>query len=244
MQSWLERRKFAFPLLVIAVWTAFGLFFGTQNYVRDVYSGRAASLPGYLVGWLLCGYSWGLLTPVLLRFLRRFSFAHLGLSRFLLVHVPAAIAFASVQLAIYTLIVGALSLFGSESRSLVDFYEWLFVKEFQSSLLVYAAVTAAVSVYDWFVVGSENEPQLPLPETHAATEERASSYLRRIPVKDNGRLVIVDSAAVDWIESYGNYIFLHTPNGRPPAPRDDVRNGVKARPERFCSHSPLGYRQD
>ena len=157
MQAWLERTKFTFPLLLIAVWTAFGLFFGTQNYVRDVYSGRVASFPGYLVGWLLCGYSWGILTPVVLRFLRRFSFSSLGLSRFLLVHLPAALVFASLQLAIYKLIVGMVSLFGSENRPIIEFYEWLFVKEFQSSLLVYAAIAATVSVYDWFVARPHRE---------------------------------------------------------------------------------------
>ena len=77
----LERNRFAFPLLVLAVWTAFGLFFGTQNYVRDIYAGNKASLPGYLVGWLLCGYSWGILTWPVLRFLRRFSLSALFAAR-------------------------------------------------------------------------------------------------------------------------------------------------------------------
>ena len=35
-------------------------------------------------------------------------------------------------------------------------------------------------------------------------------YVQRIPVKDNGRIILVDLDDVDWIESYGNYIFLHT----------------------------------
>ncbi len=214
MQAWLERTKFTFPLLLIAVWTAFGLFFGTQNYVRDVYSGRVASFPGYLVGWLLCGYSWGILTPVVLRFLRRFSFSSLGLSRFLLVHLPAALVFASLQLAIYTLIVGMVSLFGSENRPIIEFYEWLFVKEFQSSLLVYAAIAATVSVYDWFVARPHRDIQNVAAEISIPTTESPIAYLSRIPVKDNGRLIIVDAAAVDWIESYGNYIFLHTPDER------------------------------
>jgi hypothetical protein len=209
----LERNKLAFPLLVIGVWTAFGLFFGAQNYFRDAYAGKAARLPGYMVGWLLCGYSWGVLTPLVLRCLRRFSISHFGLSRFLLIQLPAAAVFASLQLMIYTLIVGVLSLFSSESHSLVEFYEWLFVKEFQSSFLVYAAIAATVSVYDRFVLRSQSVVQGPEPDT-AKSVKPLVTYLRRVPVKDNGRLVLVDADAIDWIESYGNYIFLHTPNER------------------------------
>ena len=33
-------------LLLIAVWTAFGLFFGTQGYIRETYFGRNARLTG------------------------------------------------------------------------------------------------------------------------------------------------------------------------------------------------------
>src|SRR4051812_11030291 len=117
MQDKLERSRFAFPLLVVGVWTAFGLFFGTQNYVRDIYFGNKASLPGYIVGWLICGYSWGVLTLPVLRFVRRFPLAVLGWSRFFLIHLPAAAVFAAVQLGLYTLIATVLALLsGTESR--------------------------------------------------------------------------------------------------------------------------------
>jgi hypothetical protein len=39
-----ERHKL---LWLIALWSAFGLFFGIQNYVRDIYFGQRASLLGY-----------------------------------------------------------------------------------------------------------------------------------------------------------------------------------------------------
>ena len=58
--------------LVLLVWTAFGVFFGTQSYLRDAYSGKTPSLPGYIVSWTICGYTWGLLTYPVLAFVRRF----------------------------------------------------------------------------------------------------------------------------------------------------------------------------
>src|SRR5215831_14520671 len=93
-----ERGKFKYLLILVGVWTAFGLFFGTQNYIRDTYAGRSASLPGYIIGWIFCGYSWGFLTAPVLLFIRRYSLTRLGWARFLAVHLPAAVFFSLVQL--------------------------------------------------------------------------------------------------------------------------------------------------
>src|SRR2546423_13018362 len=94
----IAKNKLLFPVFLVAAWTAFGLFFGTQNYVRDVYVGKGASLPGYIAGWLLCGYSWAVLTSPVLRLVRAFSLQRLGWSKFFLFHIPAAAVFFSVQL--------------------------------------------------------------------------------------------------------------------------------------------------
>jgi hypothetical protein len=51
----MARSKYSFPILLISAWTIFGIFFGTQNYVRDIYAGKGAALSGYLISWLLCG---------------------------------------------------------------------------------------------------------------------------------------------------------------------------------------------
>jgi DNA-binding LytR/AlgR family response regulator len=190
------------------------LFFGTQNYVRDIYSGNRASLPGYLVGWLLCGYSWGILTVPALRFMRRFSLSALDWSHFLLVHLPAGVLFAAVQLGIYTLIASVLALIsGSEGRSLAEFYSRLFVQEFQSSYLVYLAIIATVTAYDRVFRYQEPQTEPKLAEAPNGNGD-GKGYLKRIPVKDNGRIVLVDISDIDWIESYGNYLFLHTGDKR------------------------------
>src|SRR5437867_4107098 len=116
----LDRQKL---IILLAVWTAFGLFLGTQDYVRDVYFGRSASLPGYIVGWTFCGYSWAILTFPVLFFARRFSLERLKWPRFFLVHIPVAFLFSMAQLGIYLLIAGVL--FNRRDRGLWDFYKFL-----------------------------------------------------------------------------------------------------------------------
>jgi hypothetical protein len=227
------RNRSAFPLLVIGVWTAFGLFFGTQDYVRDVYFGNKASLPGYLIGWLLCGYSWGILTVPILRFLRRFALPSLGWSRFFLIHLPAAAVFACVQLGLYTLIASTIALLsGAEGRPLTEFYARLFVKEFQASFLVYLAVISAVTAYDRIFNIGEAEAVSHTPEA-VQPNGNGNGFLKRIPVKENGRIVLVPVHEIDRIESYGNYLFLHTAGKRHIVRETMAAMEKKLDPEQF-----------
>ncbi len=219
-QTRIEKNRLLFPVIVLSAWTAFGLFFGTQNYVRDVYVGKGASLSGYIVGWLLCGYSWAILTVPVLRFVRRFSLGRLGWSKFLLGHISAAALFSLVQLGIYVVIAG--TLFGKSERGYWEFYKFIVVKEFQSSFLVYFVIVSVATAYDrlFRVTPSEQRAEL-VERTNPGSQlavltpnGRETSFLRRIPVKENGRIALVDTDNIDWIESYGNYVFLHTPERR------------------------------
>ncbi|HTH51475.1 MAG TPA: hypothetical protein VL501_06060, partial [Pyrinomonadaceae bacterium] len=143
-----DRNRYTFPILLMVVWTAFGLFFGTQNYIRDVYTGEHPSLTGYLLGWLICGYSWAGLTPLLLRFLRHFSLERLGMSKFLLVHLSSGAVIASGQLAAYVAIASLIALLsGTPARSFVEWYPRLWMLEFRSSYLVYLVIAASVAAY-------------------------------------------------------------------------------------------------
>src|SRR5678815_3771583 len=106
---------------MMAAWTAFGLFFGTQQYLRDVFVGKPANLPGYLVSWVLCGYSWAVLTVPVIRIARRFSLQRVGGLTFFLIHVPLAAIFSFAQIGIYVLI--AKLLFMPASRPVWDSYQ-------------------------------------------------------------------------------------------------------------------------
>ena len=214
----IDRRKM---LLLAAVWTGFGLFFGTQNYVRDVYFGRHANLPGYIIGWIFCGYSWGFLTFPVLWFARRFSLKTLEWPWFLLIHIPAAFAFSLVQLGIYLTIASLLE--PSRDRSILEFYEFLLANELQSSVLVYFAIVSVITMYDrFFEIKATSESKPYQGETSAvssngraaATNGHLHGFLHRIPVKENGKIVLVDADDVMWIESCGNYLILHTADGK------------------------------
>jgi LytTr DNA-binding domain len=199
-------------ILLFAVWTAYGLFFGTQEYIRDVYFGRAASLSGHLTAWMICGYSWAVLTFPVLAFARRFGLERLKWPRFLFVHIVAAVIFAAIQLAVF-LVISTL-LFPRADRGLWDFYKFLLANELQTSVLVYLAIIAIITVYDRFFHDELRErPAVGVTLGESATlpfQNGTNGFLRRIPVKENGKIVLVDTEDVNWIESYGNYLFLHT----------------------------------
>jgi len=187
---------------MMAAWTAFGLFFGTQQYLRDVFVGKPASLPGYLLSWILCGYSWGILTVPVIWIARRISWP-----RSVLLHLPLAAAFSFLQIGIYVLI--AKMLFLPSDGNLWSFYQAIAVNEFQSSFLVYFVIVSAVAAYDkWLGVV---EPEIASPAEPAGN---GNGFTRRFPVKENGRIVLVDTGSINWVESYGNYVFLHTDERR------------------------------
>ena len=212
-----ERSKIKYLVAIVAIWTAFGLFFGTQNYIRDAYAGRPASLPGYIVGWIFCGYSWGILTIPILRFVGRFSLARLGWTKFVSIQLPAAALFSLTQLAIYLFIAGVI--FREARLGLWEFYKFLLANEVQSSILVYVSIVVAITVYDRFFRLRSHA----IAPTVEAIEQNGhqhngngnkNGFLRRLSVKENGRIVLLDVDQLDWVESYGNYMFLHTPEGK------------------------------
>lgn len=209
--------------MLIAAWTAFGIFFGTQGYIREVYGGRPASLPGYITSWLLCGYTWAILTLPILRFSRRFSLARLGWTTFVPLHLAASVLFGVVALGIYVVLFSAL--FGLRDRTLWQFYQSLAVTEFQSEMLVYLAVVGVATAWSrLFAEPSQvNGPAELIQEApHTALTStnfdngsgHTNGYLKRLPIKDNGRISLVDVDKIEWIESYGNYLKVHTADGR------------------------------
>jgi hypothetical protein len=213
-----DRNRLTFPIAVVAVWTAFALFFGTQNYLRDMYLGRLGSLSDYIAEWLLCGYSWGLLTLPMLWFLRLFSLDRLGWPRFFLVHIPASAVFSSLALAIY---VALASLLPGRTGSIWALYEFVFINEFQSEILVYLSVIATATIY-WRLYGPEEALNTTTPQDRAVASigtdhdcnGNPPKYLERLLIKDNGRIALVEIDAIHLVQSYGNYLKIHTASKR------------------------------
>ncbi len=242
----LENNKIAFAAAVLACWTAYGLFFGTQSYLRATSAGRPASFPGYLITWLICGYCWALLTVPVLRFIRRFSLDRLGWSPFLLTHIFSAPVVGSVALAVYVIL--ATCILPGRGRTMVEFYQAIYLDEIQSEILVYLLIVGVATVYQKVTgrvtTDRASEPTPHVNEKMAVVESAASEngnssgyvagpvssyfgnghasngrsngngYLRRISIKDNGRITLVDVDDIRWISSYGNYLKVHTSAAR------------------------------
>ncbi|HVF46469.1 MAG TPA: hypothetical protein VNA17_02775, partial [Pyrinomonadaceae bacterium] len=134
--------------LALVGWTMYGLFFASQNYIRQVSSNRPANWSNDLVVWMTCGSSWALLTPVILFFARHFPPNRRNWLRTLAIHLPAAVLFSLVQLAVYTGL--RLVLHG---KSLT--YSNLVADELHSGVLVYFAILG-VSYVVTYLFSSES----------------------------------------------------------------------------------------
>lgn len=228
-----EKHQLLYLLTLASVWTAFGVFFGTQSYIRSTFAGRPASLSGHIISWILCGYSWGLLTIPIVRFVNRFSLKRLGSTRFILVQLAAAFLFALTQLGIY-LVLSTL-LIRTSSQGLWNYYTSLVVNELQSGILVYFSIVAAATIYDRFFRSAPIEKNAPPAEPVDTAPANGSNgaFARRLSVKDNGRIVLVETDRIHWIESYGNYVFLHTPQRKFIYRETMAAMEKKLDPERF-----------
>src|SRR5262249_61100452 len=61
--------------LYVGIWTAFALFFFSEDWTHRWFSSGAAPVLPLLSSWAVQGYTWALLAPVVLWLGRRFPFA-------------------------------------------------------------------------------------------------------------------------------------------------------------------------
>ncbi len=135
-------RNWRWLVLSFGGWTLFGVFFALQNYVNAVYFGQDISFWTTLAVWLICGYAWMLLTPLVVFLAERFFIKSGQIRRNLLVHFIAGAAISLFQLAVF--IFARQWLLGNSQKTFsfsADFQK-LLVGEFHVNLIVY-----------WIVVG-------------------------------------------------------------------------------------------
>ena len=191
--------------LIFLAWTAYGLFFASQSFIRQGIPRGFADWSRHLVPWLLCAYCWAILTPLVLRLVARFPFAKGRFRHAFLVHIPAAVGFALMQLGLYCAIASLIS--GSGVNRAIGLYRELVVEEFHQSVLVYSLIIAIYSAHQFLFKPDRIE-------THgsAAGQETIppAEYLTRVSIKVNGRIVLLNISDVEWITSEGNYVSLHS----------------------------------
>ena len=74
------------------------------------------------------------------------------------------------------------------------------------------------------------------------------NYLRRILVKETGRMYLVKTEDISYLDADGNYITLHTASSDNKPERHTIYESLtsletKLDPSRFCAHQPLLYRE-
>ena len=198
--------------LIFLAWTAYGVFFASQSFIKQGLSKGLSDLPRYLFPWLLCAYCWAVLTPVVIRLAARFPFAKGGFVRAFFVHSPAAVSLSLLQLGLYSVLVMLLS--GSGIHRAIALYKELELAEFHQGVLVYSLIVAIYSAHQFLFKPARVETQEPAIEpVPNQTEQQTvspSEYLSRVSIKVNGRIVLLSIEDVEWITSEGNYVSLHS----------------------------------
>ncbi|HKC25385.1 MAG TPA: histidine kinase [Thermoanaerobaculia bacterium] len=134
-------------VLILAAWTAAGLFFGSQLYsLWPVAAGRTISWGRALAVNVPFYYLWALLTPLLIRLARRFPLARGRWGASLAVHVPLSLVVTALQLlAANALLFPADFLPGRGSATaMTDFFRM----NYHANVLTYWVVVGIVWAYD------------------------------------------------------------------------------------------------
>jgi len=143
--------------VVFACWTAFALFFASQNYLLQGRFGRSLDWKKVLVIWLLCGYSWFALTPFVLWLANRFPLERGRLLSSIPIQLFAGAFFSVFSLTIFTL--ARRSIFGREMgpATLRAELQDLIIGEFHTELLVCWAIIGIVNSLNYYRKYRERE---------------------------------------------------------------------------------------
>ncbi|HTV24993.1 MAG TPA: histidine kinase, partial [Polyangiaceae bacterium] len=125
-------------LIVLLIWTSFGLLFSGQAYLGQNYLGRELSVHDALVRWMVCAYAWALLTPLVVWLNRRFPIDRRRWLAALLVHGVASIVFSVAGMGLFLL--GEQALQSDRQLLTRSAFVNLFVAGLHIDLLIYATL--------------------------------------------------------------------------------------------------------
>jgi len=161
-------------LQILALWTVFGLFFALQAYLSRAYLGGGLSLGTALLRWLLCAYTWAILTPLVMWLSRRFPIGKRHLGRALAVHLPASFAFSVAGMLLYTL--GEQLLEPSGRFFTRAAFANLFIAGLHIDLLIYATLVGVLQALEH--QRRQQERELGAAQLEAALARAELSALR------------------------------------------------------------------
>jgi two-component system, LytTR family, sensor kinase len=118
-------------------WTLFGVFFALQNYVNALYFGQRLAFATTLAVWLICGYAWMLLTPLVIFLSEKFFIKSGRVWQTLPVHLLAGSLISLVQLSIFIFVRQWFLGNPQKPFSFSTDFQRLFIGEFHVNLLIY-----------------------------------------------------------------------------------------------------------
>jgi hypothetical protein len=183
-------------------WLAFLLVLEPDNALRASEAGHALAIGREALRMVVAATLGASTTPLLLSLARRFPLHGKASWRHAMLHVAGAAGLA-IALVIASCFLAAWGFHGDWLPKLADLREALIGN---ALLLAFALLALDAIAYlvgprtDGSSNSSSNNPAAAITSGHAT----------RVPVKTRGRQGFVDLAEVDWIETQGNYLALHT----------------------------------
>lgn len=148
-------------------WTLFALFFASEVIVRGAYVGRPLMLGVTLAAWFICAYSWLALTPFVLYLAELFPLERKRWLKNLSLHLIASAIFATLHLAIFSIIASRVGLVPNR-QPFVKAFRNIFISDFHADLLTYWAIIGLVHALDYYRKYRERERSAVQLETRLA----------------------------------------------------------------------------
>jgi len=155
--------------LIFACWTLYSLYFAAHAYFIQRYEGGTVSWWRTMSMWLTGGYIWALLTPLIIRLARRYTFTRRTWGRALCIHLGWAACFNFLVYALF-LIIYAFVFFESNVAEFPfwENYSYSLVANSQYQFLKYWVVVGLVQSYDYYRKYRERELKAAQLETELA----------------------------------------------------------------------------
>jgi two-component system, LytTR family, sensor kinase len=158
-------------VLVIAGWTLFAFVCATQSYLNYLQSSRPLPYSRAIFPWLVCGYLWAILTPVVFLFAKRFPIANERSARSTALHVLFGLFIATLQLAAYVLAERLLLEDPARPFAFWRQFRQLVLTGFHINLLIYLMLIGFYEAFDYYRRYRERERRAAQLEIEAAKLE-------------------------------------------------------------------------
>lgn len=164
-------------LFLLGGWTVYALFFAGDLIIGRAYDGRPLMARQTMIEWLVCGYIWAALTPLVLTVVRRFPIDKQNWLRSLAVHTLAGEVIAFFQLAVY---VTSVSLAGiiPHSVSWMRAFRGLVISNYHVEFLTYWAIVGIAVAANYYQKYRERELSASQLQLKASTLEAQLAQAR------------------------------------------------------------------